>query len=77
MWAGGGFCAVRTGGLGRVLLQEGTGQALWKTSSWRHVRLQEGIPGGSDCKESACNSEDLGLIPGPGRSPGEGKGYPL
>ena len=31
----------------------------------------------SDSKESACNVEDLGLIPGSGRSPGEGKGYPL
>ena len=28
-------------------------------------------------KESACNVRDLGLIPGLGRSPGEGKGYPL
>ena len=28
-------------------------------------------------KESACNVEDLGLIPGLGRSPGEGKGYSL
>ena len=28
-------------------------------------------------KESACNAGDLGLIPGLGRSPGEGKGYPL
>ena len=28
-------------------------------------------------KESACNVGDLGLIPGLGRSPGEGKGYPL
>ena len=28
-------------------------------------------------KESACNAGDLGLIPGSGRSPGEGKGYPL
>ena len=38
---------------------------------------QEGFPGGSDGKESACNAGDLGLIPGSGRSPGEGKGYPL
>ena len=30
-----------------------------------------------DDKESACNVVDLGLIPGLGRSPGEGKGYPL
>ena len=36
-----------------------------------------GFPGGSDGKESACNSGDLGLIPGLGRSPGEGNGYPL
>ena len=27
--------------------------------------------------ESTCNAGDLGLIPGLGRSPGEGKGYPL
>ena len=36
-----------------------------------------GIPGGSDDKESACSAEDPGLIPGLGRSPGEGNGYPL
>ena len=28
-------------------------------------------------KVSACNVGDLGLIPGLGRSPGEGKGYPF
>ena len=33
--------------------------------------------GGSDGKESACNARDLGLLPGWGRSPGEGNGYPL
>ena len=32
---------------------------------------------GSDGKESACNGGDLGLIPGSGRSPGEGNGNPL
>ena len=31
-----------------------------------------GFPGGSDGKEFACNAEDMGLIPGLGRSPGEG-----
>ena len=31
-----------------------------------------GFPGGSDGKESACNTGDLDLIPGLGRSPGEG-----
>ena len=35
------------------------------------------FPGGSDGKESACNAGDLGLIPGLGRSAGEGIGYPL
>ena len=28
-------------------------------------------------KESACNAEDPGSVPGSGRSPGEGNGYPL
>ena len=35
------------------------------------------FPGGSDGKASACNAGDLGLIPGSGRSPGEGNGNPL
>jgi len=36
-----------------------------------------GFPCGSAGKESACNEGELGLIPGLGRSPGEGKGYLL
>ena len=36
-----------------------------------------GFPGGSVGKESACNAGDPGLIPGLGRSPGEGIGSPL
>jgi len=36
-----------------------------------------GFPGGSAGEESACNAGDLSSIPGLGRSPGEGKGYPL
>ena len=36
-----------------------------------------GFPGGSDGKESAYNAEDLGLIPGSGRSPEEGNSNPL
>ena len=36
-----------------------------------------GFPGGSTGKESTCNAGDLGPVPGLGRSPGEGKGYPL
>ena len=37
----------------------------------------EGFHGGSDSKEFACNEGDRGLIPGSGRSPGKGNGYPL
>jgi len=36
-----------------------------------------GFACGSAGKESACNVGDLGSIPGLGRSPGEGKGYPF
>ena len=36
-----------------------------------------GFPGGSDGKESTCNVENLGLIPGLGRSPEERNGYPF
>ena len=38
--------------------------------------IQMGFPGGSDGKESACNAGDSGSIPGSGRAPGEGNGYP-
>ena len=36
-----------------------------------------GFPGGSDGMASACHAGDLGLIPGSGRSPGDGNGNPL
>ena len=36
-----------------------------------------GFPGGSDSQESVCKARDPDLIPGSGRSPGEGNGYPL
>ena len=38
---------------------------------------QKGFSGGSDGKESSCSAEDLGSIPGLGRSPGEVNSYPL
>ena len=48
---------------------------------WRRDRLPTpvflGFPCGSAGKESACNAGDLCSIPGLGRYPGEGKGYPL
>ena len=43
-----------------------------------HVNPQpKGFPHSSVGKESSCNAEDPGLIPGVGRSPGEGNGNPL
>ena len=39
--------------------------------------LSESFPGSSADKEFACNVGDPGSIPGSGRSPGEGIGYPL
>ena len=39
--------------------------------------ILEGFPHSSVGKSSACNAGDLGLIPGLGRSPGEGNGNPL
>ena len=39
--------------------------------------MLKGFPGGLAGKESACNAGSLGSIPGLGRSPGEGNGYPL
>ena len=48
---------------------------------WRRDRLPApvflGFPCGSAGKESTCSAGGLGSIPGLGRSPGEGKGYPL
>ena len=46
-------------------------------SCFTYYTYIEGFPGGSDSKESCCNSGDQGSIPRSGRSPGEGNGYPL
>ena len=43
-------------------------------NSLRSRQLWFGFLGGLNGKESACNAGDLGLIPGSGRSPGEGSG---
>ena len=43
----------------------------------RHDFHIQDFPGGSDGKASVYNAGDLGLIPGSGRSPGEGNGNPL
>ena len=54
-------------------------QQLWRCRRMdlKYILEVEGFPGGSAGKESTCNVGDLGLIPGLGRSPGEGKGYLL
>ena len=44
---------------------------------FREGHLKPGFPGSSDDKESAHDVGDLGLIPGSGRSPGEGNSNPL
>ena len=41
------------------------------------IKIYLGFPCGSAGKESTCNVGDLGSIPRLGKSPGEGKGYPL
>ena len=48
---------------------------MWDLVSWPRTELRP--PGGSDCKELACNSWDLVSILGWGRSPGERNGSPL
>ena len=57
------------------------GVEFFKSSFWslRFFNLLNRciFPCGSASKESTCNTGDLGSIPGLGRSPGEGKGYPL
>ena len=59
-----------------LLLKSPTcGTLSWQPSQINIAYL--GFPGGSEVKMSACNAGDLGLIPGLGRSPGEGNGNPL
>ena len=42
-----------------------------------YIHAYKGFLAGSDGNESACSTGDPGAIPGSGRSPGEGHGYPL
>ena len=52
-------------------------QRVRHKSTKMSIGNSRGFPGDSDGKEPACNAGDPGLIPGLGRSPGEGNGYPL
>ena len=58
-------------------LNEGSASGEKGMDYLRDIEEREGFPCGSAGKESACNAGDLGSISGLGRSPGEGKGYPL
>ena len=58
----------------------GNGLFPWAWIYWSHLlplRAPKGFPGGSAGKESACNAGALDSIPGLGRSPREGNGYPV
>jgi len=50
-----------------------------QATNWEKIfaNHKKGFPCGSAGKESTCNAGDLSSIPGLGRSPGEGNGYPL
>ena len=48
-----------------------------KLENISHQGQYSGFPGGSEGETSTCNAGDQGLIPGSGRSPGEGNGNPL
>ena len=62
-------------------IQETLVNSWVRTICWRRDRLPTpvflGFPCGSAGKESTCDAGDLGSIPGLGKFPGEGKGYPL
>ena len=47
---------------------------VWRTGIQELYMETQGFPVGSDGKESDCNAGDVGLIPGSGRSRGEGNG---
>ena len=75
---------VGGGGLGEMAVLEFESKVYylgWRSSRERAVFTSlvsvKGFPGGSDGKESACSAGDMGSIPGSGRSPGGGHGYPL
>ena len=62
---------------GGTKLQSWSDQISIKQLDFFNSRPARGVSRGSASKESTCNVGDLGLIPGLGRSSGEGKGYPL
>ena len=81
MWEAGGAAGPSPSPEPRLGPQGGTASLERPPGSYKFLYsslvLIKGFPSGSDGTESACDAEDLGLIPELGRSPGEGKGYPL
>ena len=70
------------------LLENPMDRGVWWAPVHRVTRVRQelvtkllsqfkGFAGGSDSKESTYNAGELGSVPGLGRSPGEGNGYPL
>ena len=57
-------------------VRDGSGRKLGVVIKGQHV-IFGGFPGDSYGKRSAYKAGDPGLIPGSGRSPGEGNGNPL
>ena len=61
----------------------GVGEACWKTvqkvedQKFGIAHIELGLPRWLSGKEPACQAGDMGLIPGLGKSPGEGNGCPL
>ena len=62
---------------GKTALVSGTTESLLCFLVYCRGSVFVGFSYGSACKESTCNVGDLGLIPGLGKAPGEGKGYPF
>ena len=61
----------------RETTRPGLGQNSCTCLAGKSLIVLASFPGGSDSKVSACSAGDPGLIPGSGRSPGEGNGNPL
>ena len=79
MRGGEGICMAFIQGRYKVINRNGL---LLHTTTWKNPKeiwwvKKKKQSGGSAGKESTCNAGDLGSIPGLGRSPGEGTGYPL
>ena len=67
---------IRVGGEARSRLASRT-SFCWQKKLLKDLTETQAFPDNSVVKEATCNAGDPGLIPGSGRSTGEGMGYPL